>query len=182
MTTSDTETKLMESPGPPALTDAMLTSKEITEMHKVDNLLNPLILPMGKVTANWTGHILSKDDGKWTDWSYSMTLELSMVQLWEYVFNAPAAPHPKLCADEWNPVALWTYLKQRHGGAIPVQQVCLLQEALTTKCSPSESLTKTADDIMEKIEHVFDAGEVTKELLQAIAILSALSNKSYVHI
>lgn len=77
---------------------------------------------------------------------------------------------------------LWEHLKGRHGGAVPVQQVRLLQEALTMKCSPSESLTKTADTIFEKVDRAFQAGQVTKELLQSIAILSALSDKSYTHI
>ncbi|KAG6869427.1 hypothetical protein C0992_003209, partial [Termitomyces sp. T32_za158] len=90
-----------------------------------------------------------------------MKLELSMVQLWEYIFNPPPPPHPtyelracrawtsnkrlacaflkqaispseqKLCAEQEDPVELWTYLKDRHGGAVPVKQVRLLQEALT---------------------------------------------------
>lgn len=188
------------------------TPDEITEMRRVDNSANPMVLPVGKVTAAWLGHILDKDDGKWVDWSYSMGLELSMVQLWDYVFNPPATPNPtyeprayqalmgnnrlacsfvkralsaseqKLCAEEWDPVKLWEYLKGRHGGAVPVQQVRLLQEALTTKCSPSESLTKTADAIFEKGDRAFQAGEVTKELLQSIAVLSSLSDKAYAHI
>ncbi|KAG5725296.1 Copia protein [Termitomyces sp. T112] len=189
MTISGKEMKGIES------SVTAFTTDQIAEMWKVNHSSNPLILPVGKVTTGWTGHILNKDDGKWADWSYSMNLELSMVQLWEYVFSVPVAPHPiyepchvispseqKLCAEEWDPVALWAYLKQRHGGAVLVQQVHLLQEALTTKCSPSESLTKTADTIIQKIEHAFEAGEVTKELLQSIAILSALSDKSYAHI
>lgn len=189
-----------------------LTPDDIAEMRRVDNSANPMVLPVGKVTAAWTGHLLEKDDGKWADWSYNMGLELSMVQLWEYVFNPPATPHQtyeprayralegnnrlacsfikraisaaeqKLCAEEWNPVRLWEHLKGRHGGAVPVQQVRLLQEALTMKCSPTESLTKTADSICEKIERAFQAGEVTKELLQSIAILSSLSDKAYAHI
>lgn len=82
----------------------------------------------------------------------------------------------------WDPVSLWLYLKERHSGAVPVQQVHLLQKALITKCSALESLTKTADSIIEKINDAFDAGEVTKELLQSVAILSALSDRSYAHI
>ena len=202
-----------ESTSPPATPMApTLLSEQIAEMRRIDNSSNPSILPVGKVTASWSGHILDKDDGKWLDWSYSMELELSLTQLWECVFNAPDLPHPtyepranrawisnnrlacafikralspseqKLCADEWDPVALWAYLKDRHGGAVPVQQVRLLQEALTTKCLPSESLTKTMDSIIEKIDRAFDAGAVTKELIQLIAILSALSDRSYAHI
>ncbi|KAG5348430.1 hypothetical protein C0989_010492, partial [Termitomyces sp. Mn162] len=138
------------------------TPDQIAEMQKVDASSNPTVLPVGKVTATWTGHILKKDDGKWPDWSYNIDLELSMVQLWEYVFNPPSTPHityephahhawtsnnrltcsfikwalssskQKLCADSWDPVALWAYLKEQHGSAVPVQQVQLLQEALTT--------------------------------------------------
>lgn len=141
-----------------------------------------------------------------------MDLELSMVQLWEYVFDMPAEPNStyepharhtwtsnnclacsfikhalslseqKLCTNQWDPVALWAYLKDRHGRAIPVQQVCLLQEALTTKCSPSKSLIKTADRIIKKIDCAFNVGEVTKKLLQSIVILSMLSDCSYAHI
>ncbi|KAG6901037.1 hypothetical protein C0995_001708 [Termitomyces sp. Mi166 len=132
-----------------------------------------------------------------------MSLELFMVQLWKYIFNPPATLHQiyepqayralevnnrlacffikraisaseqKLCVDEWNPVRLWEYLKEQHGGAILVQQICLLQKALTMKCSLLESLTKTANIIFKKIEHAFQTEEVTKKLLQLITILSA---------
>ncbi|KAG6836831.1 hypothetical protein C0991_003635, partial [Blastosporella zonata] len=102
-----------------------------------------------------------------------MKLELSMVQLWEYIFDPIIPPdqtyqprafrvwtannrlacsfvkraisqsEQKLCMDIDNPIELWAYLKGRHGGAVPVKQVRLLQEALTMRCSQSESLTKT---------------------------------------
>lgn len=77
---------------------------------------------------------------------------------------------------------LWEYLKDRHGGVVPVQQVHLLQEVLTTKCSLTKSLTRMADTIFAKIDWAFDTAEVMKELLKSIAILSALSDKSYTHI
>lgn len=73
-------------------------------------------------------------------------------------------------------------MKSRHGGAILVRQVHLLQKALTAKCSLLEPLTKTVDVIYNKIDHAFDAGEVMKDLLKSIAVLSALSNKSFNHI
>ncbi|KAH0578444.1 hypothetical protein H2248_012588 [Termitomyces sp. 'cryptogamus'] len=38
------------------------------------------------------------------------------------------------------------------------------------------------DAIFEKIDRAFNAGEVTKDLLKSIAVLSALSDKSFVHI
>ncbi|KAG6886498.1 hypothetical protein C0995_007361, partial [Termitomyces sp. Mi166 len=196
-----------EFPASPLSSGTALTSDQIAKLSKVDNSMNLLILPVRKVSTTWTGHILDKDDGKWAEWSYKINLELSMVQLWEYVFNTLVAPHStyepcaswalvannhlacsfikqaismleqRLYTDEWDPVALWAYLKQRHGSTMPVQQ-----EALMTKCSLSESLTKTTDDIIEKINHAFNTGEVTKELIQSITIISALSDKSYMHI
>lgn len=39
-----------------------------------------------------------------------------------------------------------------------------------------------ADDIFEKVDHAFQAGKVTKELLQSIAVLSLLSDKTYTYI
>ncbi|KAG6863976.1 hypothetical protein C0993_009724 [Termitomyces sp. T159_Od127] len=147
MPKSDTESK---SPVSPMSSHPEPMPDKVAEMHRIDGSANPLILPVGKVTTSWTGHILDRDDGKRLEWSYNMDLELSMVQLWEYVFNAPPAPHPtheprasrawinnnrlacsfikralspseqKLCADQWDPVALWAYLKDRHGGAVPV--------------------------------------------------------------
>lgn len=173
-------TKSESSTNPPSLAH-MFMPNQIAEMQKVNNSANPLVLPIRKVLVGWAGHILDQDNGKWLEWSYSMDLELSMAQLWEYMFNASTAPHPmyephmhcawgsnnclacsfikqalssleqKLCANQHDLVALWAYLKDRHGGAVLVQQVCLLQEALTMKCSPSESLTKTVDNIIEKI-------------------------------
>ncbi|KAG6895396.1 hypothetical protein C0992_001496 [Termitomyces sp. T32_za158] len=63
----------------------------------------------------------------------------------------------------------------------PMKEVRLLQEALTTKCSSSEPFTKTVDTIFEKIDHAFDAGEVTKDLLKSIAVLSASLRKIHLH-
>ena len=91
MTDSSTESK--PSPNPPSLAP-MFMPDQIAKMQRVDNLANTLILPVGKVSAGWTGHILDRDDGKWLEWSYSMDLELSMLQLWDNVFDAPAEPHP----------------------------------------------------------------------------------------
>ncbi|KAG6857848.1 hypothetical protein C0995_004811, partial [Termitomyces sp. Mi166 len=56
----------------------------------------------------------------------------------------------------------------------------ILERQARRRCT--KSLTKTADGIIEKIDRAFDAGEVLKELLQSIAILSALSDRSYAHI
>lgn len=50
------------------------------------------------------------------------------------------------------------------------------------KCTPGQSLMKMADDIIGKIDRAFEAGDVTKELIQSIAILSSLSDKLYTHI
>lgn len=57
-----------------------------------------------------------------------------------------------------------------------------MQEALTAKYSLSELLTKTINIIFKKIDCAFNAGKVTKDLLKSIAVLSALSDKSFMHI
>ena len=88
----------------------------------------------------------------------------------------------KLCTEEEDPIALWSYLKEHHGGAAPIKQVCLLQEVLTTKCLLFKPLTKTVDTIFKKIDCTFDAGDVTKDLLKSIIILSTLSDKSFSHL
>lgn len=126
------------------------SATRIAEMRLVDNLSNPTVLLVGKITSSWTGHILDKDDEKYTEWAYTMKLKLPMVQLWDYVFDPPTSPHPmyesrayrawtsnkrltcsfikraifpseqKLCEDMGDPVTLWTYLKERHGGTVSV--------------------------------------------------------------
>ncbi|KAG5715017.1 hypothetical protein E4T56_gene10377 [Termitomyces sp. T112] len=156
----------------------------IAEMRAVDNSANPTVLPVGKITSSCTGHVLEKDDRKYAEWAYAMKLELSLAQLWDYVFDPMPSPDAtyepraycswtsnrhlacsflkralssskqKLCTEEEDPGALWVYLKDRHGGAVPVKQVQLLQEALTAKCSLSKLLTKTVDVIFEKIDCV----------------------------
>ncbi|KAH0579748.1 hypothetical protein H2248_002585 [Termitomyces sp. 'cryptogamus'] len=130
-----------------------LTATKIAEMRLVDNSSNPIITSVGKITSAWPGHILDKDNGKYIDWAYAMRLELPMVQLWDYIFDPPPAPHTiyepcihcawtsnkclacsfikhailpseqKLCMDEEDPVVLWKYLEEHHGGAILVKQV-----------------------------------------------------------
>ena len=47
---------------------------------------------------------------------------------------------------------------------------------------PTKHLTKILNTIFDKIDWAFDAGEVIKDLLKSIAVLSALSNKSFNHI
>ncbi|KAG5335544.1 hypothetical protein C0989_001041 [Termitomyces sp. Mn162] len=125
-----------------------LTATKIAEMRLVDNSSNPIITSVGKITSAWPGHILDKDNGNYIDWAYAMRLELPMVQLWDYIFDLPPAPHTiyepcihcawtsnkclacsfikhailpseqKLCMDEEDPVVLWKYLEEHHGGAI----------------------------------------------------------------
>ncbi|KAG6886395.1 hypothetical protein C0992_004272, partial [Termitomyces sp. T32_za158] len=126
--------------------------ERIETMRAVDSSANPTVLPIGRITSPWMGHVLDKDNGKYAKWAYSMKLELSMVQLWDYVFDPIPQPHAtyeprayqvwtsnrclacsllkraislseqKLCAEEDNPETLWSYLKDRHGGAVPVKQ------------------------------------------------------------
>lgn len=188
------------------------SATQIVKIRLVDNGNNPIMLPVGRIMASWCGHILEKDDGKYIDWVFAIKLELFMVQLWDYIFDPPSALHAtyapwayyawmsnkhqtcaflkqaismserKLCADEEDLVTLWEYLKIWHGGAVPSRQVQLLQEAVTTKCSLAEPLTKMVDAIFEKIDHAFDAGKVTKELLKSIAVLSFLSDRSFAYI
>ncbi|KAG5349870.1 hypothetical protein C0989_001490 [Termitomyces sp. Mn162] len=69
------------------------STTQIAEMCTVDNGNNPVVLPVRRITSSWSGHILEKDDGKYSDWAYMMKLELSMVQLWDYIFDPPPAPH-----------------------------------------------------------------------------------------
>ncbi|KAG5735106.1 Copia protein [Termitomyces sp. T112] len=188
------------------------SATRIAEMRAVDNSANPMVFPVGKITSSWTGHVLEKDNGKYAEWAYAMKLELLLAQLWDYVFDPMPSPDAtykpqayclwtsnchlacsflkcalssskqKLCAEEEDPGALWIYLKDCHGGAVPVKQVQLLQEALTAKCSLSELLTKMVDVIFKKIDCAFNAVEVTKDLLKSIAMLSALLDKSFAHI
>lgn len=175
-------------------------------MRKIDSSA-PIITQI-KISLHYAGDLLAKDDGKWTPWSKYMKLELTMGGLYEYIFDTPDIPNQlyeprayrnwhwndrlaksflmlglseserNLADDMLDAKSLWEYLQARHGGAGPVQQVPLLQEALTMKCSPAEPLTKTIDRIFKKINHAFDVGAVTKELLQSIAALSSLSDNS----
>ncbi|KAG6896083.1 hypothetical protein C0992_010407, partial [Termitomyces sp. T32_za158] len=72
-------------------------------------------------------------------------------------------------------------LKKQHGGAGPIQQVHLLKDALTTKFSTSIPLTKTINDIFEKINRAFNVGKVTSDLLKSIAMIAALSKTEFMH-
>lgn len=192
-----------ESPGRPILD---ITDAEGAEMRRTDN--SAPVISQIKVSLCYSGELLAKDDGKWTPWSKFMKLKLMMSGLYEYIFDPPDIPHRtfkpcaycnwnlndrlacsflmlglsksehNLASDSISAKELWEYLQARHGGAGPVQQVCLLQEALTTKCSPAEPITKTIDRIYEKINRMFDVGTVTKDLLQSIAALFSLSDNS----
>ncbi|KAG6863029.1 hypothetical protein C0991_008653, partial [Blastosporella zonata] len=149
----DLETPYIDMPTIPVTDDTKPSSEEISEMRRIDNSGNPMVTPVGKITSSWTSHVLEKDDGKYPEWAHSMKLELSMVQLWDYIFDPILSPHPtyqpcafcawtankrltcsfvkraisqseqKLCMDLEDPIKLWEYLKSRHGGAVPVKQV-----------------------------------------------------------
>ncbi|KAG6881379.1 hypothetical protein C0993_001737 [Termitomyces sp. T159_Od127] len=73
-------TTTSETQSPATSAEPDLAPKQIKEMCCIDNLVNPLVLPVEKVMAIWTGHILDKDDGRWANWLYNMGLKLSMVQ------------------------------------------------------------------------------------------------------
>ncbi|KAG6895130.1 hypothetical protein C0992_003035 [Termitomyces sp. T32_za158] len=146
------------NPSPPAVTES-----KVIEMRRVDN--TTLVVTQIKVSLRYGGDLLAKDDGKWTPWSKFMRLELTMSGLYKYVFDPPELPHHvhelrayrnwrlnnclassflmlglseserNLADDTVDAKSLWEYLQAGHGGAGLVQQVWLLQEALTTNRS-----------------------------------------------
>ncbi|KAG6863792.1 hypothetical protein C0991_003178 [Blastosporella zonata] len=81
-------------PATPFTEDTKPSSKEILNMQKIDNSGNPMVSPIGKIISSWMGHVLEKDDGKYLEWAHSMKLEMSMVQLWDYIFDPIPSPHP----------------------------------------------------------------------------------------
>ncbi|KAG6900530.1 hypothetical protein DXG01_001493, partial [Tephrocybe rancida] len=60
---------------------------------------------------------------------------------------------------------VWEAIKLRHGGSGPIQQVDLLKVTLNTRTPYSSEATKTLDGIFERIDRVFDAGAVMRDLL-----------------
>ncbi|KAG6839677.1 hypothetical protein C0991_000272 [Blastosporella zonata] len=76
----------------PTPTDIKLTTDTILEMQCTANSGNPMVTSVGKITLSWLGHILEKDDRKYLKWAHTMKLELSMVQLWEYIFDPIIPP------------------------------------------------------------------------------------------
>ncbi|KAG6875093.1 hypothetical protein C0992_005214, partial [Termitomyces sp. T32_za158] len=155
------------SPGKPA---SDITDADAKEMCCTDGVM-PVISQI-KVSLCYSRELLAKDNGKWTPWLKFMKLKLTMSGLYKYVFDPPDVPHKQfkprvylnwqlnnrlalsflmlelsksernLANDSVDVKTLWEYLQMQHGGAGLVQQVHLLQEALTTKCSPSEPITK----------------------------------------
>ncbi|KAG6863393.1 hypothetical protein C0991_006216, partial [Blastosporella zonata] len=77
----------------PPTSDTKISDEVIADMQRIDNSGNPIVTPIGKITSSWLSHILEKDDGKYSEWAHSMKLELSMVQLWEYIFDPIIPPH-----------------------------------------------------------------------------------------
>ena len=70
--------------------------------------------------------------------------------------------------------ACWSALKNYHQSKGPIRQVQLLQEALTTQCTKSTLLPITADRICTAIDRAYDMGNISKDLLKCIALLSSL--------
>ncbi|KAF5372337.1 hypothetical protein D9615_009321 [Tricholomella constricta] len=179
------------------------------EMRRIDNSGACAISPV-KIALGYKGHLLTKDDGTYTTWARDFENELIMNGLWEYAFDPPLRPHeihePRafrnwahndcltcafiatgVASSEWQFIpkegakSCWLQIRSRHEGSGPVQQVRLLQEALSTKCSLEHPLTETIDSIFEKIDRVFAVGEVSSDTLKCIACLGSLSDKASAH-
>ena len=71
-------------------------------------------------------------------------------------------------------VACWSALQNCHQSKGPIRQVQLLQEALTTQCTKSTLLPITADRICTVIDHAYNMGDISKDLLKCIALLGSL--------
>jgi len=68
----------------------------------------------------------------------------------------------------------WDTLKARYQSEGPIWQVQLLQEALTTQCDKSTPLPVTVEKICSAIDHAYDMGEISKDLMMCIMLLSSL--------
>lgn len=96
----------------------------------------------------------------WCVASMSMSLIhwIFLISLWNlmhfgiFLMLGLSESERNLADDDIAAKALWEYLQSWHGGAGPVQQVQSLQEALTTKCTPAEVVTKTIDRIFKKVD------------------------------
>ncbi|KAF5375396.1 hypothetical protein D9615_007930 [Tricholomella constricta] len=191
------------------MTSSPIDNATATEMRRVDNSSACTVSPV-KIALSYKGHLLTKDDGTYTTWARDFENELVMNGLWEYAFDPPLRPHETFeprayrnwahndrltCAfiatgvasserqfiSKEGAKACWLAIKGRHEGSGPVQQVRLLQEALSTKCSVDTPLTETIDSIFEKIDRAFAVGEVSSDTLKCIACLGSLSDKSFAH-
>ncbi|KAF5376298.1 hypothetical protein D9615_008559 [Tricholomella constricta] len=191
------------------MTSPPIDAATATEMRRIDNSSACAISPV-KIALGYKGHLLTKDDGTYTTWARDFENELVMNGLWEYAFDPPLRPdevyEPRayrnwahndrlICAfiatgvasseQQFMPKegakACWLAIRGRHKGSGPVQQVRLLQEALSTKCSLDTPLTETIDSIFEKIDRAFAVGKVSSDTLKCIACLSSLSDKAFAH-
>ncbi|KAF5386082.1 hypothetical protein D9615_002562 [Tricholomella constricta] len=191
------------------MTSPPIDDATAAEMRRIDNSSACAISPV-KIALGYKGPLLNKDDGTYTTWARDFENELIMNGLWEYAFDPPLRPHevyePRAnrnwahndrltCAfiatgvasserqfiSKEGAKACWLAIRSRHEGSGPVQQVRLLQEALSTKCSLDKPLTETIDSIFEKIDRAFAVGKVSSDTLKCIACLSSLSDKAFAH-
>ncbi|KAG5732659.1 hypothetical protein E4T56_gene16773 [Termitomyces sp. T112] len=61
----------------------------------------------------------------------------------------------------------------------PIKQIALLQKALLTYCSQSESLPVTASWITNIVKLAFDIGKISTDLFTCIALLNSLNDPSF---
>ncbi|KAG5336700.1 hypothetical protein C0989_012069 [Termitomyces sp. Mn162] len=84
----------MAPPTQPSKTDLLppvVAKTEAVKMCKTNNTA-PMVMQI-KVSLQYGGDLLAKDDGKWMPWLKFMKLELTMSGLYEYVFDPPEIPH-----------------------------------------------------------------------------------------
>lgn len=150
------------------------------------------------------GDKLDKLKANYATWSVAVDYHLTMSPLWEYVLGNPIPPLELSQPVAWKnfhtniriahgylanaveptehefipraigPKAAWEKLKERHEKEGPIKQVLLLHEALSTSFTDDTPMPTTAANITSLIDRAYTIGDVNKDMLICIAILTAL--------
>jgi len=72
--------------------------------------------------------------------------------------------------------ACWDAICDRHQNQGPIHQVAYLQEAMAAKCSRGTPLPVTAEKSCSEVDHAYDMGDISRDLMKCILLLNSLSD------
>ncbi|KAG6876871.1 hypothetical protein C0993_012425 [Termitomyces sp. T159_Od127] len=154
-------------------TTATITPEDGAHLKTIDDG-NGCVIPLARTTIPYKGHLLKKNDGTFTTWARNFKTELVLNGLAEYIIAPPPPPPNPI----YQPRAYRHYILN---DGLACNFIMTGVDESERQFIADEGAMQTINDIFEKIDHAFNIGKVTSDLLKSIAIIAALSGLEFMH-